>query len=36
MLAKERAGGESLFDLTADFDKLLGRDNDEGRLPKQC
>ena len=28
-LAKERAGGESLFDLTADFDKLLGRDSNE-------
>ncbi len=28
-LAKERAGGESLFDLTGDFDKLLGRDSNE-------
>ena len=27
-LAKERAGGESLFDLTADFDKLFSGDND--------
>ena len=26
-LAKERAGGESLFDLEADFDKLLGRNS---------
>ncbi len=28
-LAKERAGGESLFDLTADFDELFGGDNDK-------
>ena len=27
-LAKERAGGESLFDLTGDFDKIFGGDND--------
>ena len=27
-LAKERAGGETLFDLEADFDKLLGRNNE--------
>ena len=27
-LAKERAGGESLFDLTEDFEKLMGGNND--------
>ena len=28
-IAKERAGGESLFDLTSDFNKLLGGDNNQ-------
>ena len=27
-IAKQRAGGESLFNLTEDFDKLLGNNND--------